>query len=74
MPDSPFQKSSRREFLMASATSAAGLTLGFLLPTAAWGQAAGRKTAADAVSAPWQPNAFVRIDTDDTITVIVKHL
>lgn len=77
MPDSIFEKNSRRDFLKTSAAAAAGFTLGFILPTAAWGQATGRAKAADiagSATGGWQPNAFVRVNTDDTVTVIVKHL
>jgi isoquinoline 1-oxidoreductase beta subunit len=74
MPDSLFEKSSRRDFLKTTAASAAGFTLGFVLPAAAWGQTSGRKAVADASGAAWQPNAFVRVTSDNTVTVIVKHL
>jgi isoquinoline 1-oxidoreductase subunit beta len=61
---------SRRDFLKAGA----GLTLGVfapdLLAQAAPGMAGGKAVAAGS----FQPNAFVRIGADDTVTVIVKHL
>ncbi|NMG45302.1 molybdopterin-dependent oxidoreductase [Aromatoleum toluvorans] len=64
---------SRRDFLKASA----GLTLGLMLPgvdSAIAAAAAGsRGTAADAAPA-FAPNAFVRIGTDNRVTVIAKHL
>ncbi len=61
---------SRRDFLKAGA----GLTLGVAVPSLAQmagpGQAGGRVVAAGT----FEPNAFVRIGTDNTVTVIVKHL
>ena len=61
---------SRRDFLKAGA----GLTLGIAVPSLAQmagpGQAGGRVVAAGT----FEPNAFVRIGTDNTVTVIVKHL
>ena len=68
---------SRRAFLKAGLTAGAGLTLGLHLPAplaeeyrAGPGIAGGAERAA----AAFEPNAFVRIGTDDTVTVIVKHL
>src|SRR5689334_15190312 len=52
---------SRRGFLKAGA----GLTLGVALPDA---------FAQTAPAAAFAPNAFVRIGTDSTVTVTVKHL
>src|SRR6266446_687058 len=61
---------SRRDFLKAGA----GLTLGIVAQGAIAqggpGQAGGKAVAAGAFA----PNAFVRIGTDNTVTVIVKHL
>jgi isoquinoline 1-oxidoreductase beta subunit len=54
---------SRRFFLQASA--AAGLAIGFRLP-------GGRASAQGA--AALEPNAFVRISPDGTVTVIAKHV
>src|SRR5262245_33019159 len=56
----------RRGFLKAAAAAGAGLTVGFNLPTA------GRRAAAQA--GVLAPNAFVRIGTDNTVTVLAKHL
>jgi len=53
----------RRAFLAGGA----GLTLGLMLPLGA-----GR--AQVTVSGPFAPNAFIRIGTDDTVTVLIKHL
>src|SRR2546426_1767594 len=61
---------SRRDFLKAGA----GLTLGIAAPGAfaqgGPGQAGGRAAAGGV----FEPNAFVRIGADNTVTVIVKHL
>jgi len=53
----------RRAFLAGGA----GLTLALALP---FGQ--GRAVAQTA--APFAPNAFIRIGTDDTVTVLIKHI
>jgi isoquinoline 1-oxidoreductase subunit beta len=53
---------SRRRFLQG----AAGLTLAFHLP--------GARSAAAAGAPLFEPNAFVRIDADNVVTVISKHL
>ena len=58
----------RREFLKTSATLGAGLTLAFYLPAAL---STVSKAASDATL---MPNAFIRIGTDNRVTVIVKHL
>jgi isoquinoline 1-oxidoreductase beta subunit len=52
---------SRRDFLKSSSA----LVLGVALPASSLAQIKGK---------PFVPNAFVRIDTDNTVTVIVKHL
>ena len=62
---------SRRCFLQAGG----GLTLGFVLP-AALAAEAGPGKAGSGLAAPvaFEPNAFLRIGTDDRVTVISKHL
>src|SRR3569623_3672447 len=62
---------SRRRFLQCGA----GLTLGFCLPTFAAPVACPGK-AGDGVVGPihFEPNAFLRIGTDNTVTVLSKHL
>lgn len=65
------ENASRRNFLH----SAAGLTLALYLPgaaTAAHAAAAGAPAAAAAPS--FEPNAFLRIAPDGTVTVMSKHL
>ncbi|MEO6929361.1 MAG: xanthine dehydrogenase family protein molybdopterin-binding subunit [Casimicrobiaceae bacterium] len=56
---------SRRVFLKVTTAAGAGLTL------AVYG---GRAAAQAAAGAAADPSAFVRIGTDDTVSVIVKHL
>ncbi|MBD5803508.1 Isoquinoline 1-oxidoreductase subunit beta [Azoarcus sp. Aa7] len=60
---------SRRDFLKTGA----GLTLGLVLPGAGSALAAAAKDAPQAETA-FAPNAFVRIDTDNRVTVVAKHL
>jgi isoquinoline 1-oxidoreductase beta subunit len=63
---------SRRGFLKSSAAAGAGLTLALYLPEAL---AATAKTSALAPGGtPFEPNAFVRIGRDNSVTVIAKHL
>lgn len=57
-------KLSRRSILKGTA----GLVIGFYLPRLAMAQSA---TAPDAIFAP---NAFVRVGTDDIVTVLSKHI
>jgi isoquinoline 1-oxidoreductase beta subunit len=70
---------SRREFLVRGASIGAGLTLAFYLPAcsreqeqpeAGPGKAGGESPA----ESSFEPNAFVRIGSDDRVTVIIKHL
>ncbi len=60
----------RRNFLKVMGGLGAGLTLGFSLPVSRSAQAA--ESAISAVS--FEPNAFVRIGTDNKVTVIIKHV
>ena len=62
---------SRRQFLKAGA----GLTLAIYLPVTAAAEAGPGKAGGIAVGpVSFEPNAFVRIGEDNTVTVIVKHL
>lgn len=65
MPAS-IQNESRRRFLQAGA----GLTLAIYLAPAG----AARKAVAPVAAASFEPNAFLRIGGDNTVTVISKHL
>ncbi|MDZ4312086.1 MAG: xanthine dehydrogenase family protein molybdopterin-binding subunit [Cypionkella sp.] len=56
-------KATRRGFLAGGA----GLTLALMLPLA-------RGRAMAETAAPFAPNAFIRIGTDDTVTVLIKHI
>jgi isoquinoline 1-oxidoreductase beta subunit len=58
----------RRRFLEAGAVAGVGLLVGFHLRR---GRAVAE--AAEAADA-WEPNAFIRIAPDDTVTVIAKHV
>ncbi len=67
----------RRTFLKSSLEAGAGLTIGVVFaPLAAGAQGAGpgmagRRAVTDGA---FEPNAFVRISPDNTVTVIAKHL
>lgn len=58
----------RRAFLKGAAAASAGLVVGFYLPARVGVAAATAKEDAFA------PNAFVRIASDNTVTVIAKHI
>ena len=60
---------SRRKFIQTGAAAGGGLLLSFYLP--AFGK--GIKNAGMAAPANFVPNAFIRIGTDDIVTVIVNH-
>ena len=65
---------SRREFLKYGITSGTGLTLSLYFPTLLADELASDSNAASADSSELEPNAFVRISPDDSVTVIVKHI
>jgi isoquinoline 1-oxidoreductase beta subunit len=65
MNDIRIENESRREFLKAGI----GLSLAICIPS---GMAAAGS--AGKLAAPFEPNAFLRIGTDNSVTVIVKHL
>jgi isoquinoline 1-oxidoreductase beta subunit len=59
----------------AALKGVAGLVIGFHLPLPAHGQSgSARPSGADAGSATFAPNAFIRIGTDDLVTVLIKHI
>jgi isoquinoline 1-oxidoreductase beta subunit len=64
---------SRRAFLKASGAAGAGLLLGVHVPVAAQSGGPGKAGAA-AAAASFEPNAFVRIGRDNTVTVVAKHV
>lgn len=72
MSDIEIVNESRRRFLQASA----GLTLAIYLRSshAALESGPGKTVGAAAPAPVLEPNAFVRIAEDDTVTVIAKHL
>ncbi|UNK48618.1 xanthine dehydrogenase family protein molybdopterin-binding subunit [Lysobacter sp. S4-A87] len=63
-------QASRRRFLKASAAAGAGLVVAFVIPAASRFAMAGPEAAAVPVFAP---NAFLRVGTDDAVTVLVSH-
>ncbi|MEP6941184.1 MAG: xanthine dehydrogenase family protein molybdopterin-binding subunit [Rudaea sp.] len=69
MTDSLIPNGNRRDFLRTSAAAAAGFTISFYLPVKSFAA-----TGPAATAAPWAPNAFVRVGSDNTVTVIVKHV
>ncbi|WP_437720161.1 molybdopterin cofactor-binding domain-containing protein [Sorangium sp. So ce861] len=58
---------SRRDFLQVAAGSAAGLLLSFYVPQGV------RAAPKAAQPQPLSPNAFVRIGTDESVTVVLAH-
>ncbi|GJE03511.1 xanthine dehydrogenase family protein molybdopterin-binding subunit [Methylobacterium isbiliense] len=63
---------SRRAFLAGAATVGGALVVGFHLDLP--GTKARAAGAPDFSKVPTQPNAFVRIAPDDSVTVLIKHL
>jgi isoquinoline 1-oxidoreductase subunit beta len=61
---------SRRQFLKAGAVILPGLVIGFYLPE----RGLARAVQASGQPAVFAPNAFLRIGTDNTVTVISKHI
>lgn len=68
MNESKIENLSRRHFVQGAA---AGLTLGFCLPGYATNLMA---KAGRAATLDFEPNAFLRIGVDNSVTVIAKHL
>jgi isoquinoline 1-oxidoreductase subunit beta len=72
MTTSNSSRATRREFLKGAGTaSVAALTIGF-----EWAVSTRRAAfaAAPPAAAPFAPNAFLRIGSDNSVTVIAKHL
>ena len=66
---------SRRTFLKTGIAAGAGLWLGLRLgPGTRAGMLEAEPKGVAPATAGFEPNAFVRVGTDDTVTVIVKHL
>ncbi|WP_163390601.1 xanthine dehydrogenase family protein molybdopterin-binding subunit [Enterovibrio norvegicus] len=63
----PSSGTSRRSFIKLMTTAGAGLTLGVHLPAFA-------ASATDTTGAKFEPNAFIRISEDNTVTILIKHL
>ncbi len=75
MSDITIVNVSRRDFLKAGVAAGASLTLGFNLPDAAAQAKRAATTAPEAgANAAFEPNAFVRINRDNSVTVIAKHV
>lgn len=70
MSDFNIENLSRRQFLQGSA----GLTLGFALPAVAAPAGPGKAGGEVVGKMVFEPNAFLRIGTDGSVTVIAKHL
>ncbi len=64
----------RRVFLKATAAAGAGLTLAIHFGDALAQVSGPGKTVGGAAAGSFEPNAFLRIGRDNTVTVIVKHL
>ncbi|MEJ1097330.1 MULTISPECIES: xanthine dehydrogenase family protein molybdopterin-binding subunit [unclassified Pseudoxanthomonas] len=62
---------SRRNFLKAGAVMGGGLVVAFVVPGAR--RFANAQTPAAAAVAPFAPNAFLRIASDDSVTVLLAH-
>jgi isoquinoline 1-oxidoreductase subunit beta len=62
---------SRRNFLKSGAVIGGGLVVAFVVPGAR--RFAHAQTAAAAAVAPFAPNAFLRIGSDDSVTVMLAH-
>jgi isoquinoline 1-oxidoreductase beta subunit len=69
----PFESTTRRDFLKAIGIAGAGLTIGVSLSSS--GAAAEADAAVIAKSdGAFAPNAFIRINPDNSIAVVIKHL
>ena len=66
----PFFDFSRREFLKGAAATAGAFVLGAYIPFSreAFAQEQGP------AKGPYDPNLFLKIETDDSVTLISKHL
>ena len=67
------RKLERRDFLKISVAASGGLLIGFRFPGISALPSAQSSSAQAASANTFMPNAFVRIGTDERITVIVNH-
>ncbi len=77
MPQSELINLSRRNFLKAGVVSGTGLTLGIYFGSSLAEELTsgpGHASAELANQAQLEPNAFVRIGTDNSVTIIAKHI
>src|SRR5712692_5500485 len=60
----------------ATLAGMAGLVIGVCLPGAAFAQSGAARAfrGSDPAAAAFAPNAFVRVGSDDTVTVLIKHI
>ena len=65
---------SRRVFLKSTAAAGAGLTLAIYMGEALAQASGPGRTVGAAAAGGFEPNAFLRIGKDNTVTVMVKHL
>lgn len=66
---------SRRLFLKKTTQAGAGLTLAFMLPGCKESQSSPQAYSGATAKAPaFEANAFVHLGSDNTVTVIIKHL
>ena len=72
--EAPGDTMSRRVFLKTTAAAGAGLTLGLYFGDALAQASGPGKTVGSATAGTFEPNAFLRIGNDNTVTVVVKHL
>ena len=73
-PATPQDTMSRRVFLRSTAVAGAGLTLGLYFGDAVAQTSGPGKTVGTSAAGRFEPNAFLRVGRDNTVTVVVKHL
>lgn len=76
MENTTLKNSGRRKFLITTAVVAGGLVIAFAIPQAKRFLVGGDKAAADGATSSAklpEPNAFLRIGSDDSITVLLAH-
>lgn len=73
-PPAPPATVTRRTFLRSTAAAGAGLTLGLYVGDVLAQASGPGKTIGGAAAGTFEPNAFLRVGRDNTVTVVVKHL